>query len=68
MQRLMLYKLATGCRYDLNTFHSPALFTGPVRCGLHPRWRRDGTMVCIDGCHDPRRQVYVLDVSEVVKS
>jgi len=67
-QWLMLYKVATGRRYDLNQFHSPKQFTGPFRCDLHPRWNRDGTQVCIDGCHDPHRQVYVLDVSEVVKS
>lgn len=68
MQSLMLYKVTTGRRYDLNRFHSPKEFTGPFRCDLHPRWNRDGTMVCIDGCHDPKRQVYVLDVSEVVGS
>ena len=67
-QWLMLFKVATGRRYDLNQIHSPKQFTGPVRCDLHPRWNRDGTQVCIDGCHDPQRQVYVLDVSEVVKS
>jgi hypothetical protein len=68
MQWLMLYDPKTGRRYDLNKFHSPKQFTGPVRCDLHPRWNRDGTHVCIDGCHDQQRQVYVLDVSEVVKS
>lgn len=68
MQWLMLFKVATGRRFDLNQFHSPPAFTGPVRCDLHPRWNRDGTMVCVDGCHDPERQVYVLDVGEVVKS
>jgi hypothetical protein len=68
MQRLMLFKPATGRRYDLNQLHSPPRYTGPVRCDLHPRWNRDGTQVCVDGCHDAERQVYVLDVSEVVKS
>jgi hypothetical protein len=68
MQWLMLYNPKTGRRYDLNKFHSPKSFTGPWRCDLHPRWNRDGTQVCIDGCHDPQRQVYVLDVSEVVRS
>lgn len=68
MQWLMLYRVATGRRYDLNRFHSPPQFTGPFRCDLHPRWNRDGTRVCVDGCHEPTRQVYVLDVSEVVKS
>lgn len=68
MQWLMLYKVANGRRYDLNQFHSPPSFTGPFRCDLHPRWNRDGTMVCIDGCHGDTRQVYVLDVGEIVKS
>jgi hypothetical protein len=67
MQWLMLFKPATGRRYDLNQFYSPKQFTGPIRCDLHPRWNRDGTQVCIDGCHDPQRQVYVLDVSEIVQ-
>ena len=68
MQHLMLLKVATGRRFDLNAFHSPPQFTGPVRCDLHPRWNRDGTMVCFDGCHDAQRQVYVLDVRDVVGS
>ena len=67
-QHLMLLKVATGRRYSLNAFHSPPRFTGPFRCDLHPRWDRTGTKVCIDGCHDAQRQVYVLDVSEVVRS
>lgn len=67
-QHLMLVKAATGRRYTLNAFHSPPRFTGPVRCDLHPRWDRTGTKVCVDGCHEPQRQVYVLDVAEVVRS
>ena len=67
-QHLMLLKVATGRRYSLNAFHSPPRFTGPFRCDLHPRWDRTGTKVCIDGCHDAQRHLYVLDVSEVVRS
>jgi hypothetical protein len=67
LQWLMLYMVSTGRRYDLNQFRSPPQYAGPVRCDLHPRWNRDGTQVCIDGCHEPTRQVYVLDVSEVMK-
>jgi hypothetical protein len=66
MQTLMLYHLATGRRIDLNRFHSPKTFTGPTRCDLHPRWSRDGTQVCFDGCHEPQRQVYVVNVKDVV--
>ena len=66
LQTLMLYHPATGRRYDLNRFHSPAAFAGPTRCDLHPRWDRDGTQVCFDGSHGPQRQVYVVDVREVI--
>jgi hypothetical protein len=68
MQNLMLLKVENQRRFDLNAFHSPPQFTGPFRCDLHPRWNRDGTQVCFDGCHDPQRQVYVMDVSDVVRS
>lgn len=66
LQWLMLYDPAKNRRYDLNQFHSPKQFTGPVRCDLHPRWSREGTQVCFDGCHEPQRQVYVVDVKEIV--
>ncbi len=65
-QWLMLYDPKLNRRIDLNRFHAPRQFTGPVRCDLHPRWSRDGKQVCVDGCHDAQRQVYVLDVREVV--
>lgn len=67
LQWLMLFDPAKNRRYDLNQFVSPKQFTGPVRCDLHPRWNRDGTQVCFDGSHDPQRQVYVVDVRDVVK-
>jgi hypothetical protein len=67
LQWLMLYNVKSGRRFDLNQFLSPKSFTGPVRCDLHPRWNRDGTQVCFDGSHDPQRQVYVVDVSDIVK-
>jgi hypothetical protein len=68
LQWLMIYDPAKNRRYDLNQFHSPRMFTGPFRCDLHPRWNRDGTQVCFDGCHGPERQVYVVDVRDVVKA
>lgn len=66
LQWLMLYHPEKNRRHDLNQFPSPKQFTGPFRCDMHPRWNRDGTQVCFDGCHDPERQVYVVDVREIV--
>ena len=67
-RQLMLLKVSNGRRFDLNKFHSPPRLSGPFRCDLHPRWDRTGTKVCIDSAHEPTRQLYVLDVSEIVKS
>lgn len=65
-RQLMLLNVANGRRYDLNKFHSPPAISGPFRCDLHPRWNRTGTQVCIDSAHEPTRQIYVLDVKEIV--
>jgi len=68
LQQLMLFRVKDGRRFDLNTFYLAKELTGPVRCDLHPRWNRDGTQVCIDSAHvGEKRQLYVLDVSEIVK-
>lgn len=67
-QHLMLLDVKSGRRHSLNKFYSPKQFTGPVRCDLHPRWNRDGTKVCFDGCHGEQRQLYVVDVKDVVKA
>jgi hypothetical protein len=65
---LMLYHMATGQRIDIGRFYAPPELTGPVRCDLHPRWSRDGRQVCIDSAHEGTRQIYVLDVAEIIDS
>lgn len=65
---LMLFHLASETRIDIGKFYAPPQLQGPIRCDLHPRWSRDGKKVCIDSAHEGHRQVYVIDVSEVVES
>ena len=50
----------------LGRFLSPLPFRGEIRCDLHPRWSRDGRQVCFDSVHEGTRQIYVMDVSEIV--
>jgi hypothetical protein len=33
---------------------------------LHPRWDRTGSQVCIESVHEGSRQLYVIDLGEVV--
>jgi hypothetical protein len=66
MRRLMLYRPDQNRRVDLGGFFSPPELQGPIRCDLHPRWSRDGRQVCIDSVHQGTRQMYVVEVSQVV--
>ncbi len=67
MRTLILYDPAERRRIEIGRFLSPAGLEGEIRCDLHPRWSRDGRGVCIDSAHEGNRQVYLLDVSSVVK-
>jgi len=68
MRTLMLYRWADGARCDLARLHSPkSRWWGEIRCDLHPRWNRDGTMVCIDSVHTGERQMYVVEVGEFLQ-
>jgi hypothetical protein len=39
-----------------------------IHCDLHPRWRSDGRYVCVDSNHEGSRQVYILNLDEVIPS
>ena len=66
-QTLYLYHVPTDRRIDLGCFDAPPEYTSELRCDLHPRSSCDGTLVTVDSTHRGNgRQVYLLDVSEVV--
>jgi hypothetical protein len=64
---LLLYHWASGERIDIGQFHAPPM-DWQIRCDLHPRWSHDGTKICIDSIHEGSRQMYILDVSSLVKN
>lgn len=71
---LILYDFENDRRFDIGRFY--ALPNGQIpgsgwdesgmRCDLHPRWNRQGNKICIDSVHEGSRQMYVLDVTEII--
>jgi hypothetical protein len=67
MRTLMLYHWPTGQRIDLGEFYAPKVYW-EIRCDLHPRWSRDGRHICLDSVHEGHRQMYVINISEILAS
>jgi hypothetical protein len=63
---LLLFRPEDGLCVTLGRFYSPPELSEEIRCDLHPRWNRDGTQVCFDSGHESERQLYVVDVSDLV--
>lgn len=66
LQHVYLFDTKTGRRVPLGDFLSPKEYTGEWRCDTHPRFSRNGRMVCIDSPHQGGRQMYLMDISAVV--
>lgn len=68
-QELYLVHLATGRRYDLGSFAIAGLLKfGETRCDLHPRFSPTGDRISFDSAHSGRRQMYVAELSDFVRS
>ena len=68
LQELFLYDVESGARVDLGSFHADEVFTGDIRCELHPRWSPGGKTISIDSVHQGERQIYLIDVADIVDS
>ena len=65
-QELYLYDVASDRRVELGALTAPAEYTDEWRCDLHPRSNRAGTQVMVDSSHAGGRQMYLLDVSDIL--
>lgn len=65
-QTVYLYHVPSDRRFDLGHFPSPPAYRSEWRCDTHPRSSDDGTQVAIDSPHDGGRQVYLLDIKELL--
>ena len=66
-QTVFLYHVPSGRRFDLGHFPSPLTYKGEWRCDTHPRSSNDGTQVAIDSPHEDGRQVYLLEIGDLLK-
>lgn len=61
-----LFHIPTGRRFSLGQFLSPKEYQGEWRCDMHPCASRDGKSVIFDSPHQGGRQVYLVDIREIV--
>ena len=66
MQELYIYDVESDRRVELGALTAPAEYTDEWRCDLHPRANRAGTQVLVDSAHAGGRQMYLLDVSDIL--
>jgi hypothetical protein len=66
-QNPYLFHVKTGKRVALGHFASPKEYTGEWRCDTHPRFSPDGTKIVIDSPHQDGRQMYLMDVTAIVR-
>jgi len=63
---LKIFNLKEEREIILGRFYSPPPFVGEIRCDLHPRWNRKDTKVCFDSVHEGTRQLYVMNISDII--
>ncbi|MEE9166769.1 MAG: hypothetical protein V3U24_04810 [Candidatus Neomarinimicrobiota bacterium] len=62
IQFLILCDIENNRRIDLARIHSPFRYRRELRCDLHPRWDRKGTMICFDSAHTGVRALCTLEL------
>ncbi len=66
LQHPHLFHIPTRRRVPLGHFRSPPAYNGEWRCDTHPCASRDGKAIVFDSPHDGGRQVYLIDIREIV--
>ncbi|MEM7033680.1 MAG: hypothetical protein AAF629_29305 [Chloroflexota bacterium] len=66
LARLYLHNVEARSMFNIGEYYHAPHITGDWRCDLHPRWSPDGTKISFDSVHEGTRQVYVMDLSEIV--
>ena len=68
LQELYLFHVPSNRKVSLGKFYEPPQYKGEWRCDLHPRCNQEGTKVFFDSSHEGNRQIYMMDIKEIVRS
>lgn len=60
-QYLIRYNINYEKRDNIAVIKSPLVYTGDIRCDLHPRWDRTGKSVAFDSSHTGKRSLCTID-------
>ncbi|HWB74733.1 MAG TPA: LamG-like jellyroll fold domain-containing protein [Nannocystaceae bacterium] len=67
-QHPFLYHVPGDEVFSLAHLHSPESYDGSDRCDNHPRLSRDGRRVVVDSAQQDGRQMYVIELGEILDS
>ncbi len=67
LAELFLFNIQENRKISLGKFHHPDIYRKVVRCDLHPRMSHRGNIISFDSVHEGVRQIYMVDVSEMIK-
>ena len=63
---LFLFDTKTKELYEIGRYHTPKELDGELRIDLHPRFNHDGTKVYIDSGMEGKRDMFIVDVSQII--
>ena len=66
VQELYLYHVPSKRRIELGHLPAPMVYNGEWRCDLHPRYSADSRLVSIDSAHEGGRQMYLIDIGDLL--
>jgi hypothetical protein len=61
-KRLILYDIIANNRKVLGKFYNPFVYSGSLRCDLHPRFDFRSKKICFDAVFKNGRQVYISKI------
>lgn len=67
LQHPYLYHIPSARKVAIGHFRSPPAYRGEWRCDNHPCASRDGAKVVFDSPHEGGRQVYLADISAIIR-